>query len=146
MNEWQRAFLQKLETAKKQWLHRFEQFAADFLEPTFEHFSEFTGSHGFSVMTPPCEPGNRLYKFSLTENGYVLLTFRMLGLEEVEARSDIFLPGVGSLEPVTNHANLCDAGPAWLEQQFQGGLERFIIAFGEAGSSSANLGIELVTA
>ena len=144
MNEWQRNFLHKLESAKKQWLHKFEEFAADFVEPAFLAFEEFAAGNGFRVTQQPCEPGHRIYKFALTENGYLLLTFRMRGLEEVEVRSELFMPGLGGMEPSTSYNGLCEAGEAWVEAQFQNNLDRFITHFGEAGA--ANRTDELVSA
>ncbi|MCH7812759.1 MAG: hypothetical protein IID40_01940 [Planctomycetes bacterium] len=133
MNDWQRGFLQKLETAKKQWLHRFEHFATEHLEPVFCEFDEFATGSGFGVSTPDCETGTRLYKFALTENGYVMITFRTRGLEEAEACCESFVPGVGALEPTTRRINLCDASDVWAKQQFQNALDRFVTAFAEAG-------------
>ncbi|MCP4249614.1 MAG: hypothetical protein GY778_21445, partial [bacterium] len=92
MNDWKRGFLQKLETAKKQWQHRFESFASQHLDPVFGEFDEFATGSGFCVSSPDCETGTRLYKFALTENGYVVITFRMQGLEEAEASCDSFVP------------------------------------------------------
>ncbi len=146
MNDWQRTFLQKLDTAKKQWLHKFERFASDFVEPAFDEFAEFTANHGFRVATPNSEPGTRLYKFGLTENGYVLVTFRMRSLEEVEVCSEVFVPSVGAFEPYTTHASFQDATASWTRKQFQNSLERFVTSFGEAGSIEADRTEELVTA
>jgi len=146
MHDWQRTFVQKLEAARKQWLHRFERFALDYLDPAYQEFAEFTGSHGFQVLTPPCEPGTRLYKFGLTENGYLLITFRLRGLEEVEVCNEVFLPGVGALDTIRQHAALCDAGSEWVARQFQEGLDLFITEFGEAGAAEADQAAELVTA
>ena len=138
MNEWQRTFLQKLEAAKKQWTHRFEQFAADTIEPVFLTFQEFCSANGFRVSQPPCEPGHRIYKFALTENGYLMMTFRMCGLEELEVHSEAFVPGLGSMDPIDQLVSLCDATEHWVEARFQGSLDQFIADFAEAG--------ELVTA
>ena len=135
MNEWQRSFLQKLETAKKQWLHRFEQCAVAHVEPVFCTFDEFAANNGFRVTTPHCEPGTRLYKFALTENGYLLVTFRMKGLEEMEVCCESFVPGVGAVEPVTRQVSMSDANEVWVEQQFQLVLDRFVAAFAEAGTA-----------
>ncbi len=146
MNDWQRGFLQKLESAKKQWLHRFEQFAADCIDSCAGRFDDFAAKNGFRVTQPSCEAGNRLFKFALTENGYVLIRFSMKGLEEAEASAELFIPGLGCLEPIDRTTNFCDAGEPWVEAQFQNALDAFITHFGEAGASPANQGGELITA
>lgn len=136
MNEWQRTFLKKLESAKRQWLHRFEQFACEFIEPVFLAFEEFAVGCGFQVIHPEAEPGHRIFKFALTENGYLLVTFRMGGLEEIEVSTECFVPGAGSAAAQTQSANLCDAGQSWTEAQFQSALDRFITQFGQAGAAA----------
>ena len=146
MNDWQRSFLPKLETAKKQWLHKFEQFAAKHLEPVFHEFDEFATTHGFSVTAPPCEPGTRLFKFGLTENGYTLITYRVSGLESVEAFAEVFVPGSEDVEPVSDEANICEADQRWVRQQFEQALDHFIVAFSAAGVADGGRKGELVTA
>jgi hypothetical protein len=132
MNEWHSAFLRRLESARKQWLQRFEVFASEQIEPVFERYAEFTRQHEFRVSTPDCERGTRLFKFALTENGYVLFTFRMRGLEEVEVCTEVFVPGPEGVEPETDQASVANVDEAWIELLFQSGLDRFIIAFGAA--------------
>jgi len=143
MNDWQRTFLQKLETAKKQWLHRFEQFAVDFVEPVFAGLDEFATSSGFHVSSPDCEPGTRIYKFALTENGYLLIMFRMQGLEGVEVCCESSVPGAAA-KVSTQQVNLGDATENWVEQRFQSGLDRFVTSFAEAGADAKNADEALV--
>ena len=146
MNDWQRSFLPRLEKAKKQWLHNFERFAAKHLEPVFHGFDEFAAAHGFSVTAPPCESGTRLFKFGLTENGYMLITYRMHGLESVEVCAEVFVPGPEEAEPLCDRAKLCDADRSWVREQFEHALDRFIVAFGAAGAVDAGQKEELITA
>ena len=145
MNDWQRSFLQKLEAAKKQWLHKFEDVVAECLEPAFSEFDQFATPQGFTVSAPACEPGTRLFKFGLTENGYVLITFRMRGLETVEACTEVFVPGPEEVEPVSAEANLCNVDGPWTRQRFEQALDRFIVSFSTAGAADAERVDELVT-
>ena len=145
MKDWHRTFLHKLESAKKQWLHRFERFATEHLEPAFEEFAEFTTNNGFYVSTPDCEAGTRRYKFALTENGYALVTFQMKGLEQVEAAIEAFVPGQGAMDPAGRCTDLQQAGRSWVETQFQDGLDCFLTVFAEAGATDADRTEELVT-
>jgi hypothetical protein len=146
MGDWQQSFLGKLESAKKQWLHRFEDAAQEHIEPAFSEFDEFTTSHGFTVSAPGCEAGTRLFKFGLTENGYLLLTFRLRGLDVVEANVEVFVPGPEHVAPVCTRKNLADVSRQWAREQFEQSLDRFIIAFGEASAACAENGLELTSA
>ena len=144
MNDWQNSFLQKLAAAKKQWLHRFEELADDCLQPLFEEFERFTAAQGFNVQASQCEPGTRLYKFGLTENGYLLLTFRMLGLHAVVARTELFVPGQELARPEDLQRELSDVDEKWTRQCFESALDRFVSAFGAAGASAAAEADELL--
>ena len=132
MNDWQRSFLGKLESAKKHWQQRFEDSANEHLEPVFERFAEFTRGNGFSVSAPDCEPGTRLFKFGLTENGYVLLTFRMRGLDGVSFTAEYFVPGPQNVESTQAETQVADAPDTWFQKLFERSLDRFVVAFGEA--------------
>lgn len=134
MQDWQQSFLQKLESAKRNWMHQFEDFAADHIEGVFCEFDDFVGKHGFNSAAPQCEAGTRLFKFELTENGYVMVAFRMRGLDRVEATAEFFVPGPGKPESMTSHMKMADAKAAWVRSQFEQALDRFVEAFGAAGS------------
>ena len=145
MNDWQRSFLPKLEAAKKQWLHKFEDFATTLLEPVFSDFDNFATTHGFAVSAPACDSGMRLFKFGLTENGYVLFTFRMHGLEGVEVYSEVYVPSHDKEEPTCAQAILYNADRDWVSRQFQEGLDRFIVVFTTAGAAAAGRVDQMVT-
>ncbi len=145
MTDWQRTFLKKFEQAKKHWLLKFEEFANEVVEPTVRALEEFTTAHGFHVARPPCDPGHRIFKFGLTENGYVLVSVRMRGLEEVEVRAEVFVPGLGGRESSAYHTLLCDADQAWVENRFQECLDVFITLFGEAGAGTVRAAQDLVS-
>ncbi len=146
MNDWQRSFESKLEAAKKQWTHRFEEVAGEHLEPVFCWFDDFTTTRGFGTSTPNCEPGTRLFKFELTENGYMLITFRINGLDTVEACTEVFVPGGESVEQVRVETHLCDVDQQWTRTRFEQALDRFVVAFGAAGSAGVQHAGQHVTA
>jgi hypothetical protein len=133
MNDWQKKFLQKLEHARKQWLGRFEEVARESLDPVVERLTAFLTNNGFDVTQSQCEPGTRIHRFALTENGYALFTLRLAGMDRVELRCEISVPGEGALKGVAIHVPLCDADESWFEDHLQDGLDRFITAFVEAG-------------
>lgn len=136
MQDWKKSFTQKLETAKKQWLHKFEQFVVSAIDPVFQELDEFATRSGFRVTSPSCEEGTRLFKFALTENGYTLMTFRMKGLEEVQFDCEVWVPGAGRMDQEPKCVTMCEGGQTWVEQQFQTALDRFVTLFAEAGANS----------
>ncbi|MCB9850495.1 MAG: hypothetical protein H6817_07285 [Phycisphaerales bacterium] len=136
MDKWQQTFLGKLEPVKKHWRERFEQIAHDWIGPSFHEFDQFTTAHGFTVSSPDCDAGTRVYKFGLTENGYLLLAFRMYGLERVEAHTEIIVPGNKPVESTTARASLADVNPEWVRQQFRAALDRFVDTFHQACKSA----------
>lgn len=146
MNDWQRSFLAKLETARKQWLHKFETCVTDSLNPVFNEFHEFMKPKGFNVSAPRCESGTRRFKFGLTENGYMLIAFRWRGLETMEVRAEIVVPGSKHVEPTCEEANLCDVDQRWARQQFERALDRFIVALAAAGVADTTREQELAPA
>ena len=137
MNDWQRSFQRRLEVAKKHWLHRFEEMASEHIEPVFGEFEKFTTGQGLNTTEPSCEPGTRLFKFGLTENGYLLLTFRMSRLDAIEAFAETVLPGADGPQSTSEQVSICDADRAWAQRCFETALDRFIVAFGEAGTADA---------
>ena len=136
MNEWQKRFLQRLENARRQWLDRFEEAADDALDPVVARLEAFLSTHGFEVSQHECEPGTRIFRFGLTENGYTLFTCRLKGMERVELRCESFVPGAEALSDDSSQVLLCDADESWFEDRFQAGLDAFMSAFVEAGASS----------
>jgi hypothetical protein len=70
----------------------------------------------------------------------------MHGLESVEVCADAFVPGPEEVEPLSDRAKLCDADRSWVRKQFEHGLDRFIVAFGAAGTIDAGEREELITA
>lgn len=146
MNDWEQTFLRKLEEGKRLWQGRFERFAQECIQPAFTSLQSFTAAHGFSAAAPETENGIRRYKFGLTENGYLLMSFRLHGFEEIEVDQEIVVPGADSTSTSTKRSRLDDANDDWVEQQFQAGLSRFVSQFVEASESSANHEAELATA
>lgn len=137
MDKWQQTFLGRLESVKKHWLNQYERIADEWIAPAFAMFDQFTTTHGFTVSSPDCDAGTRVYKFGLTENGYLLLSFRMHGLERVEAHTEIVVPGNKPVESTTARASLDDVDVDWIKQQFREALDRFVDTFHQATKSAA---------
>jgi hypothetical protein len=134
MNDWQRSFLGKLETAKKHWLERFEELVDQHVRPAYGEFAEFTASNGFHNNAPECERGTRLFKFGLVENGYLLLSFHLRGMDTIEALAEFFVPGGENRESLRSKIHFDDMNGDWARRQFERGLDCFLGAFTEAGA------------
>ncbi len=132
MNKWQKNFLRDLDQLKGQWQHRFESVAEKWLTPVFEEFEEFAARNGFLVTCPHSGGGARAFKFALEENAYVLCSFQQVGVGQVEARAEVFVPGTGNLEPYCEQANLGEVDESWFQRRFEEALDRFVSSFADA--------------
>lgn len=135
MNEWQRSFLGKLESARKHWVQRFEETLDDHVQLVYDEFADFTSANGFQTSAPACETGARIFKFGLTENGYVLVSFHLRGLDAVEATAEFFVPGAANPEPTRARTSLEDVSAEWARRQFEKALDRFVVSFTEASAA-----------
>jgi len=132
MDKWQRAFAGKLESVRMHWQERFERIAEDEVGPVFGEMDAFTTARGFSVTSPTCDTGARLYRFGLTENAYLMLYFRLHGFEAIEAQAELVVPGANPEEFLINRTHLADVNAAWVQEQFHVALDRFVDAFDAA--------------
>lgn len=132
-SEWQRTFLQKLEKGKQKWRKWLDEFLIERVDPVFADMEAFAAKNGIEVSAPKCDPSVRLFKFGLTENGYVIFWFGQRGIDRAEARYEMFLPGVAQPQQDNNHVQLVDADKKWVLFQFQQGLDQLVTAFAELG-------------
>lgn len=131
MNAWQQQFTQKMEGLREQSFQRFDRFVDEVVTPTFEAFREFTSSCDFEASTPQHQKGQRTYKFSLTEDVYVLNFFRARGVAEVEHEWEACVPGQGRVKGGVTVAGVGSADDAWVEACFQKALDGFVSGFGD---------------
>ena len=146
MNDWQKCFAQKVETVRKTSRERFELFADEAATPVFEEFREFTAQQGFHATAPMAKPGIRIFKFAVSENTYVLMTFRLAGLEHCEVRCEFFVPAREKLPALDLLVELGDAGVDWTRGIFESALDQFMDAFLESFSKRTDLCADLVDA
>ncbi len=137
MNNWQRSFVTKLESARKHWRRTFDEIAAEHIDPVNEDFCEFAGQNGFTCTSPASEPGTYFFKFALTENGYAIIAFRMAGMDAVEVTTEVSVPGPLDVAPLRTVTPLADANRSWATQQFQHALDHFANAFASASEEAA---------
>jgi hypothetical protein len=132
MNDWQKRFTQKVETVRNASSERFEEVATRTLSTCFEEFHQFTAQHGLTASAPLAKPGIRTFKFAMTENAYVLLTFKLSGLEGMELLSEFVIPSRGKLPPINQAVELAEANDVWSRRAFEQALDHFVDAFVES--------------
>ncbi len=128
MTNWQKRFAKKLETVRSATRDRFEEMADDTLDPIYKEFAEFTTRLHVRATAPLSNPGIRSFKFTMTENSYLLMTFRQVGLQ-CESQSELFVPGHTKLPPTTEVVELGDFNSDWCQNMFEQSLDRFLDMF-----------------
>jgi len=129
MSKWQERFSQKIGMVKEVSCSQFETTAKESLEPVFEQYREFTSQQGLTAAIPVSRPGIRTYKFSMTENAYVLMSFRFAGFEHCEMQGEVFVPGADRNKLTPEHVELVNFDVGWVRRMFEQTLDAFIDAF-----------------
>ncbi|HOB75506.1 MAG TPA: hypothetical protein PKG54_13390 [Phycisphaerae bacterium] len=126
MNQWQQSFAKRVDVLRESAIKKFETFADEVLDRTYEEYAAFTAQHDFRNIAPPHQRGTRFYKFALSEDAYVLLYFRARGIDAVESEYECSVPGHGCTEGEKVTVVLAEANPAWVERRFQTALDDLI--------------------
>ena len=134
MNRWEQQFSEQMDALCAQSSSWFQRFTNETLEPVFETVSEFVARWHYEVTTPACEPQRRAFRFGLTENGYLLIWFKLEGFDALECEYEYSLPGVGRVSGVRTTGSLREAGQEWVEGCFQMALNTFVARFVEIGN------------
>jgi len=132
MSKWQERFTQKIGMVKEASCGQFEKTAKESLEPVFEEYREFTSKQGLTAAIPVARSGIRTYKFSMTENAYVLMSYRFAGFEHCEMQGEIFVPGADRHKLPPEHVELVNFDVGWVRRMFEQTLDAFIDAFVES--------------
>ena len=125
MTNWQKQFSEKIESVRTATRDVFERKAQEALDPTFKDFAEFTTRLHVRATSPLHKPGIRSYKFTMAENTYVLMTFRLVGLQ-CEAQSEYFIPGHAKLAPSAEFTELNEFNRDWCRKIFEQTLDCFL--------------------
>lgn len=129
MNSWQDRFTQKISKVKEASCGQFESIVTDCLEPTFEEVRGFTSKEGLTATVPIARAGIRTYKFAMTENAYVLMTFRFAGFEHCEMQAEVYAPGSESTKLQPEYVELTNFDVGWVRRMFEQTLDAFVDAF-----------------
>ncbi len=146
MNKWQERFSQKVEVIRNTSRDRFEEMALDQMVPVFDEFSEFAKMQSLQVTSPLAKNGIRTFKFGITENAYLLMTFRLAGLEACEANTEFCVPNHEKLPAHREVAAFRDLNAPWTRKFFEKALDRFLDAYLESLGDNAGVAAELINA
>lgn len=129
MNDWQKRFSQKVELVRGTARQQFEELCERIISPTFEEYRSFTTAQGFCATAPVKKADVRAFKFAMTENTYLLMTFRLAGFEHCELQSDLFIPGEDKHACTPVHVELSDLDVGWTRRMFEHALDAFVDRF-----------------
>ena len=132
MTEWQTEFSRKLKTVRKTASDHFERVADQTLTPTYEEFRKFTAQHELESTAPLSKRGVRTFRFTLSENAYVLLAFHLDGLQHCKFLGEFCVPNLGKLPPSSERLVLGDLDGPQAHRVFEHALDRFLDALVEA--------------
>ena len=126
MNDWQKRFAEKLETVQSVARDRFEQRAQDTLTPVYKQFAEFIRQYVVQADIPLAELGIRTFRFGMSEDIYLLITFRHTGFEQCDAQAELFLAGKSAPPPTRETVSLSDVNASWCRNVFEHALDQFL--------------------
>lgn len=145
MNKWQEHFAKKVEVVRSTSRDRFEQIAIDNVTPVFDDFCEFAKMQGMQATSPLAKNGIRTFRFAITENAYLLMTFRLSGLEGCEANTEFFIPNHDKLPTFGDTAMFRDMDKPWTRTFFENSLDQFMDAYLESLGDQAGIAAELIS-
>ena len=132
MNDWERDFSKRMESLREQSTDCLERFLEADLQAAFEGLSSFLSQWKFQTSTPQTQPGRRSFKFALTEDAYVLVAFRLEGIDSIECEWEYGLPVVGRVAGLRCSSSLRKVDRQWGESCFQKALDGLPVKLAEA--------------
>lgn len=144
MSSWQQRFAEHMDVLCSQSSVWFDHFAQNVLDPAFESLSCFLERWHFEITQPTSDNQRRVFRFALTENGYLLIWFKAEGFDSLECEYEYFLPGIGRVSGTRTVGSLREVDPAWVENCFQVALDSFVCKFVDLGRRNPSLAPALV--
>jgi hypothetical protein len=115
---------------------RFSRVVREVIGPVYDRVSSFVAQWNYQSSSPQAQPGMHSFKFALTEDGYVLILFRLTGIDQLECSYECWLPGAGCKGGHTLSGSLSGAEEPWVESCFQAALDDFVVRFSGAHQKS----------
>ncbi len=135
MNDWEKEFSRRMESLREQSTDCLERFLQADLQNAFGTFGNFLSQWRFQNSTPQTQPGRRSFKFALTEEAYVLVTFRLEGIDTLECEWEYGIPAVGRVTGARAFCSLRKVDRQWGETCFQKALDGLLAKLGEADAN-----------
>ncbi len=137
MDKWQQEFAARVGTLREQWGRRFEAFAGQTLQPVYGDFEAFAARCELRTGNPRTQTGLRTFKFSLTEDAYVLVHFRPKGIDRIEFDYECAVPGIGRIEGVRTSATADQSTRDWVQSCFRMALDDLLTRYTEGAAARA---------
>lgn len=131
MTEWEKEFSKKMESLHEQSTTSLERFLQEDLQTAYTALSSFLSQWKFQASTPQVQAGRRSFKFALTEDAYVIVTFRLEGVDSLECESEYGLPATGRVSGTRHNSSLRKVDRQWGEACFQKALDGLLVKLGE---------------
>lgn len=130
LGDWQRRIALKFSMVRGAAHIGFERFADQTLTPIFEELTRCTSESGSpSVMMATmtvAHPGVRAYKFAVTRQACLTITFRAYGLR-CDVLNEFSVPNY-RISPTYDSVDLLDADEEWARRVFEEALDIFVDA------------------
>jgi len=110
----------------------FDRFADEALNAAFASVTADASSWRLHASVHPAGHNARAFRFALADDGYVVVLFRLDGIDRLECASASCVPGVGRIVGVYTTTPLGQADRQWGESCFQMALDGFVSRFTEA--------------
>ena len=144
MQDWKKQFVQKVELVRETARDRFDEMVESTLQPVFESLRQFTNQQGLVATATVTKPGLRTFKFAMTENAYLMVSFRLAGFEFCEVQSDSFVPGNEKHASTPMHVEFAKFDATWVQNVFQQALDHFMESYVDALSRNGAATAELI--
>ncbi|MHC4442740.1 MAG: hypothetical protein ACYTF1_08980 [Planctomycetota bacterium] len=130
MEKWKQKFARKMDDLQERSLANFDRFADEALVPVFNDISEFVTQWDFESSIPHSKAGQRSFKFAVTEDCYVLILFRIEGVNTIRCEYECCFSGKGCIAGPQNSTGVHSASRFWVESCFQKAIDDFVEKFG----------------
>lgn len=126
MGEWEKTFAKRVGRLREAWTGEFHRIAEQEIQPAYRELEEFLVANGFKVSVPQSNADLWSFKFSMGEDVYALVSFRLQGACEVEATGEVVVPGREGVPPLRSVEAVKRVRLDWAETQFRRTLEQFV--------------------
>lgn len=137
MGEWEKTFARRLGKLRETWTSEFQRVAEQEIKPAYHELESFLSANGFTVSIPQSNGDLWSFKFAIGEDVYTLVSFRLRGSAEVEASTEIVVPGTNDRKSRRGTEPLCRVTLDWAESQFRRALDDFLAELEATASEPA---------